>query len=59
LVRTPDRVVRQIAKGRVKGIEIKSGTVRGNDHFGRIVIVDVPGVGPVNVAPEHLELIDG
>ena len=54
-VSTKQRAARKIQKGKLNEPLINTGTVIGNEHYDRIVVVKVDSGETVRTKPEYLE----
>lgn len=57
IVRTTNRIVKQINKGKLQEPIIDFGVVVKNEHFGRIVKVRLQDSTEISTKPEYLERI--
>ena len=57
VVKTTDKAGRKIKKGKLTEPFVNQGTVVGNEHYGRVVVVKPESGDSVRTKPEYLELI--
>lgn len=57
IVRTTDKAGRKIKNGKLNEPLVTNGTVTGNEHYGRIVVVKTELGDSVRTKPEYLEFM--